>query len=263
MERASRIVSILLGLGVTVLLWPVAVPLGFGEVWWASQKAQWQSDAKPLPRRPIAAGRPVSRASAASRELPCPRPRRPVAARRLPTPHAVETRTPRRQSRLNRRRPTPDRGKLPRRCEGPDKTGAVAPANHDRSSITASPCATAARCNRAVSSSSLPASPPAMTRPPAKGPTARLALRRCRQSGPGAADPRARRHLRGAEAKRGEGRRCPLLGGGDGSLHLDGAAGLGRAERHERARACPSGGCRQIGQARALARRGVSGAVAR
>ena len=49
MERTSRIVSILLGLGVTVLLWPVAVPLGFGEVWWASQKAQWQSAAKPVP----------------------------------------------------------------------------------------------------------------------------------------------------------------------------------------------------------------------
>ena len=31
----------------------------------------------------------------------------------------------------------------------------------------------------------------------------------------------------------------------------------------ERARACPSGGGRQTGQARALARRGVSGAVAR
>jgi hypothetical protein len=32
MERASRIVSILLGIGITALLWPVAVPLGFGEV---------------------------------------------------------------------------------------------------------------------------------------------------------------------------------------------------------------------------------------
>lgn len=49
MQRASRIFSILLGIAITFLLWPVAVPLGFGEVWWASQKAQWQSDTKPVP----------------------------------------------------------------------------------------------------------------------------------------------------------------------------------------------------------------------
>ena len=121
MERASRIVSILLGLGVTVLLWPVAVPLGFGEVWWASQKAQWQSDAKPVPRgRASAAGRPVSRASAASRgSLPTPAPDRRRKLQ-LPSPHPRQHRrnmrcnkTPPRQSRLNRRRPTPRLGKLP------------------------------------------------------------------------------------------------------------------------------------------------------
>ena len=49
MQHASRIFSVLLGIAITVLLWPVAVPLGFGEVWWASQKAQSQSDTKPVP----------------------------------------------------------------------------------------------------------------------------------------------------------------------------------------------------------------------
>ena len=98
MERASRIVSILLGLGVTVLLWPVAVPLGFGEVWWASQKAQWQSDAKPRP--PAAPAQPVapSPAPPPKPRLPCPR-QRPSRRRKLqlpprtasaPTQHAVQ-----------------------------------------------------------------------------------------------------------------------------------------------------------------------------
>ena len=49
MKHASRIFSILLGIAITFPLWPVAVPLGFGEVWWASQKAQSQSDTKPVP----------------------------------------------------------------------------------------------------------------------------------------------------------------------------------------------------------------------
>ena len=40
MELASRILSILLGAAVMVLLlWPVTIPLGFGEVWWASRQA--------------------------------------------------------------------------------------------------------------------------------------------------------------------------------------------------------------------------------
>ena len=41
MELASRIVSVVLGLAVMVLLlWPITVPVGFGEVWWASRQAQ-------------------------------------------------------------------------------------------------------------------------------------------------------------------------------------------------------------------------------
>ncbi len=112
MERASRIVSILLGLGVTFLLWPVAVPLGFGEVWWASQKAQWQSDAKPVPPAAPPQQSPRSRSPRLQRlrrkpRLPSPRPRRRRRNMRW-------SRTPPRPSRLNRHKPTPRLGKLPR-----------------------------------------------------------------------------------------------------------------------------------------------------
>jgi endonuclease YncB( thermonuclease family) len=82
MERASRIVSILLGLGVTFLLWPVAVPLGFGEVWWASQKAQEQPDAKPVPPAAPAPQVVPPAAPAPQAAVPVPPP--------VPPQHAVE-----------------------------------------------------------------------------------------------------------------------------------------------------------------------------
>jgi len=51
MARASRILTILLGIGVTVfLLGPVAIPLGSDGVWWASRQAQ--SRPEPLPQAP-------------------------------------------------------------------------------------------------------------------------------------------------------------------------------------------------------------------
>jgi endonuclease YncB( thermonuclease family) len=54
MELASRIVSILLGLAVMVfVLWPITVPVGFGEVWWASRQAaqppESSDERKPAP----------------------------------------------------------------------------------------------------------------------------------------------------------------------------------------------------------------------
>ncbi|HZP09407.1 hypothetical protein [Methyloceanibacter sp.] len=40
MEQASRILSILLGLAVVaLLLWPINIPLGFGQAWWAKEMA--------------------------------------------------------------------------------------------------------------------------------------------------------------------------------------------------------------------------------
>jgi endonuclease YncB( thermonuclease family) len=76
MQRASRIFSILLGIAITFLLWPVAVPLGFGEVWWASQKAQSQSDAKPVPSEapPEVVPPPPAPPPQAASPLPAPAP---------------------------------------------------------------------------------------------------------------------------------------------------------------------------------------------
>jgi endonuclease YncB( thermonuclease family) len=51
MELASRIVSIMLGAAVMVLLlWPITVPVGFSEAWWASRQAQSQAKTQPAPR---------------------------------------------------------------------------------------------------------------------------------------------------------------------------------------------------------------------
>lgn len=82
MELASRIVSILLGVAVMVLLlWPVTIPLGFGEVWWASQKAQSQPE-PPSPKReaPQPATPPASPPPQAEAQPPYP----------VPAQHAVE-----------------------------------------------------------------------------------------------------------------------------------------------------------------------------
>jgi len=136
MERASRIVSILLGLGLTVLLWPVAVPLGFGQVWWASQKAQWQSDAKPVP--PAAPSQPIAPSPApppqAAAPLPTPAPEpAPLAATPLPAPAATPA-----QHAVQQDAASPESAQPPQAdantgqsaavtAKDSDKTGAVAP----------------------------------------------------------------------------------------------------------------------------------------
>jgi endonuclease YncB( thermonuclease family) len=54
MELASRIVSVLLGLVVAVfILWPVTIPVGFGQAWWGSKQMATQSE--PTPTSPPAA----------------------------------------------------------------------------------------------------------------------------------------------------------------------------------------------------------------
>jgi endonuclease YncB( thermonuclease family) len=51
MELASRIVSVLLGLVVAVfILWPITIPVGFGQAWWASKQIAAQSEPTPSPR---------------------------------------------------------------------------------------------------------------------------------------------------------------------------------------------------------------------
>jgi endonuclease YncB( thermonuclease family) len=59
MELASRIVSVLLGLVVAVfILWPVTIPVGFGQAWWGSKQMATQPE--PTPTSPPAAADPAA-----------------------------------------------------------------------------------------------------------------------------------------------------------------------------------------------------------
>lgn len=81
MELASRIVSVVLGVAVMVLLlWPITVPVGFGEAWWASRQAQSRQKTQPAPRPQPEWARPAS--------VPAPEPRAPPPAS-TPAQHAV------------------------------------------------------------------------------------------------------------------------------------------------------------------------------
>jgi endonuclease YncB( thermonuclease family) len=119
MERASRIVSILLGIGITALLWPVTVPLGFGEVWWASQKAQGQPEVKPVP--PAAPPPQVVPPAAPAPQAAVPVPQ-PVPPQHAVEPDAASPQPP---------PPPQDEAKAEQtaavNAKDTDKTGAVAP----------------------------------------------------------------------------------------------------------------------------------------
>jgi hypothetical protein len=81
MELASRIVSIMLGVAVAVLLlWPITVPVGFGEAWWASRQAQSRAEAPPVPRPQPDWAKPASLSAPKSE---------PVAPPPASVPHAV------------------------------------------------------------------------------------------------------------------------------------------------------------------------------
>ena len=159
MERASRIVSILLGLAVMVSVVAghrsarlrrsvVGEPQGAMAIRReaASARRRQRSPSPRLPRlrrKPqLPCPRQSTRAGAASGNSPA---RTRVSAdaacgatrRRLT--RAGSTAAGRRQDRANCRRD----------CQGPRQDRRRRAANHDRSSTTASPCATAARCNRA------------------------------------------------------------------------------------------------------------------
>jgi endonuclease YncB( thermonuclease family) len=91
MELASRIVSIMLGAAVMVLLlWPITVPVGFGEVWWASRQAQSRAEAPPAPRPQPDWARPATlSAPKAESAAPPPTPEPPPHAI-MPTESAAE-----------------------------------------------------------------------------------------------------------------------------------------------------------------------------
>jgi endonuclease YncB( thermonuclease family) len=97
MEIASRIASILLGLAVAVfILWPVTIPVGFGEAWWGSKQVATTSE--------FAAARPSP-----SPSLSVAEPAQPVAPPAPPPAKAVETGPP--DTATHAMSPTPDAAK--------------------------------------------------------------------------------------------------------------------------------------------------------
>lgn len=114
MELASRIVSILLGAAVMALvLWPVTIPVGFSEVWWASRQAQSRSETLPpaQPEPPQQAKPPAASPEAAA-PAPSPHAVLPSAADGKPAPLVGEKAKAERLAALKAK----------------DATGAVAPA---------------------------------------------------------------------------------------------------------------------------------------
>jgi endonuclease YncB( thermonuclease family) len=117
MELASRIVSIVLGLAVMVLLlWPITVPVGFGEVWWASRQAQSRAKPPPAPRpqpdwaKPAGLPAPNAVPSPPS-PTPAPAPHAVTPSEDAPKPSAATRETSEQLAALNDK----------------DKTGAVTP----------------------------------------------------------------------------------------------------------------------------------------
>jgi endonuclease YncB( thermonuclease family) len=92
MELASRILSILLGLAVVaLLLWPINIPLGFGQAWWAKEvAAKRESAGTPVAAEPPTAAAAVSQAA---EPAPSPAPAKQQAATAVQT-HAVAVPSP-------------------------------------------------------------------------------------------------------------------------------------------------------------------------
>jgi len=119
MELASRIVSVLLGMAVMVfVLWPVTIPVGFGEVWWASRQAQSRSETTPPPQ-------PAPQQQQASKPPPLPEAEAPAAPPAAPAPHAV---LPNAEA-PKQAQPAGEKAEAERLAalKEKDKTGAVAP----------------------------------------------------------------------------------------------------------------------------------------
>jgi endonuclease YncB( thermonuclease family) len=116
MELASRIVSVLLGMAVMVfVLWPVTIPVGFGEVWWASRQAQSRPETLP-PAEPEPQQQPNKPPA------PLPEAEAPAPA---PAPHAVLPNG----AAPKQAQPTGEKVEAERLAalEEKDKTGAVSP----------------------------------------------------------------------------------------------------------------------------------------
>lgn len=89
MELAARIVSILLGIAVAVfILWPVTIPVGFGQAWWGSKQVATESESAPSPPAPPPA-EPVA-SPAPAPPVPVAAPVQPAAPPAPPPPQAAE-----------------------------------------------------------------------------------------------------------------------------------------------------------------------------
>jgi endonuclease YncB( thermonuclease family) len=86
MELASRIFSVLLGLAVVaLLLWPINIPLGFGQAWWAKEVAAKRESSRVATSQ---AAPPVTASVSKAPPAPAPAPPgQPVAS--TPQTHAV------------------------------------------------------------------------------------------------------------------------------------------------------------------------------
>ncbi len=89
MALASRIFSILLGLAVVgLLLWPINIPLGFGQAWWArdiaARRQEEQPGAQPAQAPPATAALPAP--AEPPHALPPPQVQQAAPA---PQPHAI------------------------------------------------------------------------------------------------------------------------------------------------------------------------------
>jgi endonuclease YncB( thermonuclease family) len=93
MELASRIVSVLLGLVVAVfILWPITIPVGFGQAWWASKQiaAQPEPTPSPLPAAPAEpAATPSPSPTPVARTVPPETPTQSTPAKPDESKHAL------------------------------------------------------------------------------------------------------------------------------------------------------------------------------
>lgn len=93
MSFASRLITALLGLALVFLFWPIGMPVGFQQAWWARQQVVTQVTPPP----PAVMQTPPTAAPEPSKQLftkpanPTPQPQ---AAK---TPHAVDPKTPKTQ----------------------------------------------------------------------------------------------------------------------------------------------------------------------
>ena len=182
MELASRIVSIVLGVAVMVLLlWPVTVPVGFGEVWWASRQAQSRHEDSARAAAPAGIG--AARKPCLRPKLAAPPPAT-TPARHAVAPSAEDATKPATVAQATQQAPEQLAA-----LNDKDKTGAVAPKQTTKRyyRVTVRDGGTLQAGKVVIRLSGIAARDADATCK--DGTRQELAVRRCGQSGAHAADP--------------------------------------------------------------------------